>query len=280
MLTMRTLSLGSSSARLSSSSTTSQFSSPHLAPRGRSYSRIGHTQHPKPEEPSCLAAFWPQRSGPRQPGGAKGSGCPLKAPQSSPPGPAAPTVPGSVCLGHLLFDEVLCFLPGKEDPGTAGQRRHQAHLSHAITQAVSIHPAWGDASMGTGDSPAPSWHPSTDLTTLLRAGTPSQIRPPARGSAHPWAAQAGRPNIPGGIEPSSTKGLKLTVWKTTAPFLEMREASQKVPGEEKPVGEEKPLRAPFSPLGHVGQLPAGPGVAVAARFAAGVRGAAQLAVPL
>lgn len=55
-------------------------------------------------------------------GGEKGSGCSSKPPQYSPPSPAAPTIPGSVRLGHLLLDEVLCFLPGEEDPGTTGQR--------------------------------------------------------------------------------------------------------------------------------------------------------------
>lgn len=48
MLTMRTLSLGSSSARLSSSSTTSQFSSPHLAKRKGLRPRWPHTASTAP----------------------------------------------------------------------------------------------------------------------------------------------------------------------------------------------------------------------------------------
>lgn len=64
------------------------------------------------------------------------------------------------------------------------------------------------------------------------------------------------------------------VWKTRALFLETESIS------EGPGGRGPPHTAPLSPLSHVGQLTAGPRVAVAARFAAGVRGAAQLAVPL
>lgn len=58
-----------------------------------------------------------------------------------------------------------------------------------------------------------------------------------------------------------------------------------IPGKEgAPAGgpgwKGSPAPARFSPLGPVAQLPAGPGVAVTARFAAGVRGAAQVAVAL
>lgn len=80
--------------------------------------------------------------------------------------------------------------------------------------------------------------------------------------------------MPGGIQPSSARGLKLMVWKTRALFLET-ESISKGPG-----GRGPPHTALLSPLSHVGQLTTGPRVAVAARFAAGVRGAAQLAVPL
>lgn len=57
MLTMRTLSLGSSSARLSSSSTTSQFSSPHLAKRKGLQPRWPHAEPTAPEASREWAAL-------------------------------------------------------------------------------------------------------------------------------------------------------------------------------------------------------------------------------
>lgn len=243
---MRTLSLGSSSARLSSSSTTSQFSSPHLAkgkalrPR-RPHAAPGAGRERAALLPGSVSALEIQAKVAR--GVRRAQAGSSKPPQCSPPGPAAPTVPGSVRLGHLLLDKALCFLPGEEDPGTAGQRRHQAHLPHAVTQAVSVHPAQGDASVGTGASPAPSWGPSADPQhpPAGRGSLPNQLPCPSS-SAHPRAARAGRPSIPGGIQLSSARGLRINGVENKGT----------VPGDEGSISEGPGGRgAPSQPRSHL-----------------------------
>lgn len=131
---------------------------------------------------STPQALWPCSQGQQS---VWGSRCPTK------PTAQTPTLLGSVHLGHLLLEEVLCLLPGQEDPGTLCQCRHQAHLPQAITQAVSIHPAEGKHS--DGDSPAPSCVCSI----------------PAVSSIWLRAAQARRTNGPRGTEPVSSRRWKI-----------------------------------------------------------------------
>lgn len=185
-LTMRTLSLGSSRARLSSSSTTSQFSSPHLAQGQWLWTHAAPHEH-----------FGPVVRASRASGA-----------HAAPPNPhQTPTLLGSIHLGHLLFEEVLCLLPGQEDPSTLGQCRHQAHLPQAITQAVSIHPAQGKHS--DGDSPAPSYACSV----------------PAISSIWLRAAQIRRTNAPRRTEPVSSRRWKIQYGKKGT--MQMEKPSQK-----------------------------------------------------
>lgn len=118
-LTMRTLSLGSSSARLSSSSTTSQFSSPHLAKGKGLWPRaLGAPRAPGAGSPPAWQHFGPEVWAKVATG--------VRRAQVAPPSPRSAPHPALQHpwshFGHLLLDEVLCFLPGEEDPGAMGQR--------------------------------------------------------------------------------------------------------------------------------------------------------------
>lgn len=219
MLTMRTLSLGSSSARPSSSSTTSQFRSPHLH-------RDGGHRSPFPSRGVQAQAA---REGLRLP-------------------PEAPTAPESTCLCHLLLEEVLSFLPGEEDPGPAHQSRHQAQLPPAVTRAVSIHPA-GDTPRGDRGH---LLTPPGALHSPRHTGTPT-----LSSSARPWLA--GRTSQ-GAHSQWCQEHSELMVWNR----------GQRSWGRtwDSPRAGEPP--GPLSPVSPVAQLPAGPGAAVAAGFAARV----------
>lgn len=269
-LTMRTLSLGSSSARPSSSSTTSQFSSPHLAQGEGSGPRRGQ-QRAAPAAPAAGQQRAPTPPG-RDPGqGSQGGGVrqaqlPLGAPRSRGASTSG-TYSLTKCCASSLVRKTL-------GPRVSADTRLTSRTQSPRLSASTLR--GGDASVGTGTSAAPSWrargphHPPAGRKT-----PPNPLPAPAALSGQGGQTRREEPRGPGGTQPSSARRFRLRAWERRAPLLERKTAPAEGRGWK---GSPIPVR--FPPLSPVAQLPAGPRVAVAARFAAGVRGAAQVAVAL